>query len=117
MDEDGPIFGSVVPLQRNWSDVVVAPGGDTWYTIDSNNVSRWDASTRLETPLPAPTVEGIPKGYMVGATWDTTRNQLVVASLTDIGYLYGYLEASNQWNLISTLGNVDLRSITDRKSV
>src|SRR5213075_1347817 len=48
--------------------------------------------------------------------WDTTRNRLIVASLSGTGYFYSYLDAFNQWNLISTLEQVDLRSIAYRPS-
>src|SRR4051794_22346921 len=36
MTPGGPVAGTVVPLSRGWSDIVVNPNGSAYYTITSN---------------------------------------------------------------------------------
>jgi len=116
MDPNGPVFGTVTPLSRNWSDIVVAPGGSAYYTMESNEVWKFNAITGVGTKLPDPWGSSSSTGWLVGGTWDTARNRLVLASLSGEGFFFRYLDATNQWSTISSLNQTDLRSIAYRPS-
>jgi hypothetical protein len=110
MDLNGPVAGTALRLDQNYSDIVAAPDGSAYYAIlRSSNVYRINPGTLLATQM---SVEGI----LVGETWDSARNRLVVATLEGAGFLHGYSPASNQWNVISSLQQQDLRSIAYRPS-
>src|SRR5688572_3733610 len=84
MDPDGPIAGSVVPLRENWSDIVVPPDNHAWYTLTHQEVYSVNPATGSSTRLfiDIPGISEPDKGWTVGAAWDTTRNRLVVGSLS-----------------------------------
>jgi hypothetical protein len=115
MDPDGPI-SSLIPLAgERWSDVVVAPSGAYFAIENESYVYRIDSATMTPTKLVISGV-GVDTDWLVGLTWDTTRNRLVVGSLSGEGFLFGYFDSSNQWNVISSLHQLDLRSIAYRSS-
>jgi hypothetical protein len=116
MTPAGPVEGTVVPLSGGWSDVVVNPSGSAYYTITSNVAWKFNADTGVGAQLPNPWGALPDTGWLVGQTWDTTRNRLVVASLSGQGYFFGYLDSTNQWSTISSLQQTDLRSIAYRAS-
>jgi len=118
MDKDGPIAGTVIPLARNWSDIVVSPDHSRLYAITGQEVYRINPITGAETKLVinSPVPPGEDHSWTVGETWDTARNRLVVATLGGTGFFFGYLDATDQWTTIGDLHQFDLRSITYRPS-
>ena len=115
IDKNGAV-GPTIPLAgERWSDVIKSPNG-FYYAIDDTVAAyRIDPATMVPTKLPITGVN-VDTDWLVGLTWDTTRNRLVVGSLSGEGFLFGYIDASNQWNVISSLHQTDLRSIAYRPS-
>src|SRR6266850_1309070 len=72
MDRDGIIPGTAIRLSVNYSDIVVAPDGSAYYAIvQSSNVFRINPVTLAATQMSV-------SGILVGETWDSSRNRLVV---------------------------------------
>ena len=120
MDLNGPVDATAVSLPGDWSDIVVAPGGSAYYAIVNFNQEFYKinpitlAATKLTLNSPVP--PGEDHSWLVGETWDTTRNRLVVASLGGTGFFFGYLDQTDQWITIGDLHQFDLRSVTYRPS-
>src|SRR5204863_8705847 len=49
MNRDGPVAGTVVPLLGNWSDIVVPPDNQAWYTLTHQEVFKISPSTGAST--------------------------------------------------------------------
>ena len=115
MDRDG-IIGSAVPLSTNWNDIVVAPDGSAYYAIvnGNQNIYRINPTTLAETKLVISGPGITDTSWLVGETWDTTRNRLVVGTLGGDGFFFGYFDTTNQWTLISNLHGTDMGPIAYR---
>lgn len=117
MDRDGAIAGTVVGLPASsgwWSDIVIAPNNSAWYGATHHDVFKINPANGVATKLVISTPGITDPSWIIGETWDSTHNRLVVATLGGVGYLFGYFDSSNQWNLINNLNNVDLRTIVHR---
>jgi len=110
----GAVPGSVHPLNGAFSDITYDPNGSGYYACVGQDAYHIDPVTYQATVMNVTWPDPQNYGWTIGMTFDSTRNRVILATLSGPGYLISYNPATQQWSGISSLNQVDLQSVAYR---
>jgi hypothetical protein len=106
----GPIESSFQPIPSGINRLAADPRGPQWYgTLGHASLMRVDLKANISSKFE---IEGdLPElSWPDGLAWDSKRNRLIVTSHGNVGYMYAYQPDTNEWSLVTDMGNTDLCS-------
>lgn len=82
----------------------------TFYSFSNYQINATQiGGATTSIPLSA---EAANAGWMTGVAYDSTRDRVVLSSLSGVGHLYAYDLTSQQWSTLASANNVDLSEMT-----
>jgi len=106
----GPVLNSLRTIPDNAEHITKNTNRETFYAIKSHDAVELDWENRSTTEMIFPSdIEDL--SWPVGLTYDSNRDRLMLASLGGEGFLYQFPFRTEEWSVVSSMNNVDLRGL------
>jgi hypothetical protein len=104
-------LGPYIPLPSNVHELAYDPGRTQFFGMGQHEFYELDNTLKNRTQVPAPALDE-DYNWLMGVTYDSARDDVVIATLGGLGFFYAYDPVTKQLSKRHDVGNIDLTAIT-----